>query len=305
MFCPVDETFLYTSESVGEGHPDKICDQISDAILDAHLVQDPSAKVACETLAKGGLILLAGEINSNANVNYQEVVKRTLRNIGYDEERKGLNADTCSVLTVLNGQSSEIANGVYVNKDSMDLAAGDQGLMFGYATDETPELLPITLLLAHQLNMKLAELRKTNLFSWAWPDSKTQVTCEYLNSSGSMVPKRVHTVVVSGAYAARWVAKSLIAAGLCRRCLIQVSYAIAIPEPVSITVFHFGTSKTGLTQADLQRIVRHNFDLRPGAIIRDLGLTRPIYFKTAKYGHFGNPSFPWETPKPLQMPDGL
>ncbi|KAM4528381.1 methionine adenosyltransferase II, alpha-like isoform 1-T1 [Odontesthes bonariensis] len=378
------KTFLFTSESVGEGHSDKMCDQISDAVLDAYLSQDPDSKVACECVAKTGMILLVGEVTSKAIVDLQSVVRNTIKKIGYDDSSKGFDYKTCNMLVALEAQCEEISDCVFEGRDQEDIGAGDQGFMFGYATDETEECMPLTILLAHKLNYRMKELSRNGECPWILPDSKSQVTVEYRDNMGAMEPLRVHTVVISvqhspdisleeirrnlmekvvrvvvpakylddktvyhllpsekfllggpqadagltgrkiivdtyggwgghgggafsgkdyskvdrsGAYAARWVAKSLVKAGLCRRVLIQISYAIGVSHPLSITVFHYGTSNRD--EDELLQIVQKNFDLRPGVIVKELGLKRPIYQATACYGHFGRKEFPWEQPKPL------
>jgi S-adenosylmethionine synthetase len=378
--------FLFTSESVNEGHPDKICDQVSDAVLDALFRQDPNSKVACETCTKTGMVMIFGEITTKAKVDYESIIRDACRQIGYDDAGKGLDYKTMNVVVAIEEQSPDIAQGVHVDKKDEDIGAGDQGHMFGYACDETESLMPLSHELATRLGARLTEVRKTGVCPWVRPDGKTQVTVQYREVNGKTIPERVHTVVIStqhsedvnnaqikadlmehvikpvipakyldantiyhlnpsgrfviggphgdagltgrkiiidtyggwgahgggafsgkdptkvdrsAAYAARWVAKSIVASKLASRCLVQLSYAIGVAHPLSIHVDTYGTGVK--PDEEILDLVKKNFDLRPGVLMKTLDLKRPIYQKTAAYGHFGrnDPDFTWEKPKLL------
>ncbi len=367
-----NRNYLFTSESVTEGHPDKIADQISDAVLDALLTQDPTSRVACETLLTTGLAIVAGEITTKGYVEIPDIVRQTIKDIGYTRAKYGFDYETCGVITSVHSQSPDIAMGVDTG------GAGDQGLMFGYACDETPELMPMTIMLAHKLTRQLSEVRKTEVLPYLRPDGKSQVTIEYRDGK----PYKLHTIVISSqhspdvhlkdlredviekvikpvvpknlldeesiiyhinptgrfvvggpmgdtgltgrkiivdtyggvgshgggcfsgkdpskvdrsaSYMARYVAKNIVAAGICGEVEVQLAYAIGVPEPVSIHVDDFGTGK--VHHDKLVEIIRKNFDMTPKGIMTTLDLRRPIYRKTAAYGHFGRtePEFTWE-----------
>ena len=382
--------FFFSSESVTEGHPDKLCDLLSDSILDACLKQDPNSKVAIESVAKSNMILIAGELSTTAKIDIDQIVRDRIKEIGYDDEAKGLNYKTCDILQKITIQSPDISQAVHEGKKEEDFGAGDQGHMFGYATDETEELFPFSHLMAIKLSLKLTEVRKKGILPWLRPDGKTQVTVEYKKENGHVIPLRIQNILISAqhdpnisneqikenikthviqevipqnmidentnfyinpsgifiiggpeadtgltgrkiivdtyggwgahgggafsgkdcskvdrsaAYAARWIAKSLVSMKLCKRALVQIAYSIGISEPLSVFVDSYGTVKEGFTDRILSEIVIKNFDLRPGVSVKELELKRPIFAKTACGGHFGRKEeeFKWEIPKNLDV----
>ena len=374
----MSKEFLFTSESVSEGHPDKVADQISDSVLDAILAEDPAGRVACETLVSTGLVVISGEITTTAHINYREIAQETIRRIGYNDSEIGFDYKSCAVLAAINRQSPDIAQGVNEGQGlDLDQGAGDQGLMFGYACNETPSLMPLPIYYAHRLMQRQAEVRKDGRLTWLRPDAKSQLSVKYVDGK----PTFIDTVVVStqhnpdvshaqiseavieeiikpvlpkellnektrylvnptgrfvvggphgdcgltgrkfivdsyggtarhgggafsgkdpskvdrsAAYAARYVAKNIVAAGLADRCEVQIAYAIGVAKPVSLMVETFGTGK--ISDEKITALVEKHFDLRPKGIIKTLNLLRPIYSKTAAYGHFGReePEFTWE-----------
>ena len=370
------KNYVFTSESVTEGHPDKMADQISDAVLDAMITEDRHSRVACETLITTGMVVLAGEVTTKANIDFQDIVRRTINDIGYDSSEKGFDANTCSILVALDKQSPDIAQGVNEGEGAFnEQGAGDQGLMFGYAANESDNFMPITIDLAHKMSMRLSEIRKNGTAPFLRPDGKTQISVRYENGKvvhidnivistqhakeieqktihellreeviDKVIPRELiddktntwinptgqfiiggpvgdcgltgRKIIVdtygghgahgggafsgkdpskvdrSAAYAARHVAKHIVAAGLADKALVQVAYAIGVAQPMSFLVNTYGTEKVDLVK--LTKAINHIFDMRPKAIIERLGLLRPIYHQTATYGHFGKEGLPWE-----------
>jgi S-adenosylmethionine synthetase len=385
------DKFLFTSEQISDGHPDKMCDYISDCILDACLAEDPNARVAVETLAKNNTVVVAGELTFTGNVDIDKVVRNAVKDIGYEDEETGFDYKTCNIINYLSKQSVEIANAVHEKKNPEEFGAGDQGLMIGYATDETEEAMPLTFVLSTRIIEELHKARKSGTIPWLMPDMKSQVTLEYeIQKDKSLKPIHAHTVLVSvqhkkevsletiketiqkeifdkvipkelvnektkyfinpsgsfvvggpktdagltgrkiiadtyggwgghgggafsgkdstkvdrsGAYAARMIAKNLVKNGFCKRCRVQVAYGIGVVEPISLFVDSYGSVVEGKTDADLMKIIQDNFDLRPGMIIQELGLNKPIFKQTTLFGHFmpkSSGELPWEKVKELK-----